>query len=34
MLDCKDLEEAIGWAAKIPYAQGGSIEVRPAIAWK
>jgi hypothetical protein len=33
MLDCKDLEEAIGWAAKIPYAQGGSIEVRPAIAY-
>ena len=33
LLDCKDLEEAIGWAAKIPYAQGGSIEVRPAIAW-
>jgi hypothetical protein len=34
MLDCKDLDEAIGWAAKIPYAQGGSIEVRSAIAWK
>lgn len=34
LLDCKNLEEALGWAAKIPYAQGGSIEVRPAIAWK
>ena len=33
LLDCKDLEEAIGWAAKIPYAKNGSIEVRPAIAW-
>jgi hypothetical protein len=34
MLDCNDLEEAIGRAAKIPYAQGGLIEVRPAIDWK
>ena len=33
MLDCRDLDEAIGWAAKIPYAKSGSIEVRPAIAW-
>jgi hypothetical protein len=29
LLDCKDLDEAIGWAAKIPGAQSGSIEVRP-----
>ncbi len=29
LLDCKDLDEAIGWAAKIPGAQTGSIEVRP-----
>jgi hypothetical protein len=31
-LDCKDLDEAIAWAAKIPTACGGSsgcIEVRP-----
>ncbi|HLW03588.1 MAG TPA: YciI family protein [Ktedonobacterales bacterium] len=33
LLDCKDLEEAIGWAAKIPYAQNGTIEVRPVIAY-
>jgi hypothetical protein len=33
MLDCKDLDEAIGWAAKIPYAAYGSIEVRPAITY-
>ncbi len=32
LLDCKDLDEAMGWAAKIPYANGGSIEVRPVIA--
>ncbi len=29
MLDCKDLDEAIAWAAKIPDANGGTIEVRP-----
>ena len=34
LLDCKDLKEAIEWAARIPYAKNGSIEVRPAIAWK
>ena len=29
LLDCKDLDEAIAWAAKIPSAKGGSVEVRP-----
>jgi hypothetical protein len=29
LIDCKDLDEAIHWAAKIPGARGGSIEVRP-----
>ncbi len=29
LLDCKDLDEALSWAAKIPSAQYGSIEVRP-----
>ena len=29
LLDCRDLDEAIGWAAKIPDATHGSIEVRP-----
>ncbi len=29
ILDCKDLDEAIGWAAKVPTAQYGSIEIRP-----
>ena len=29
LLDCKDLDEAIGWAAKIPGAQDGCVEVRP-----
>jgi hypothetical protein len=29
VLDVKDLDEAIEWAAKIPGAQIGSIEIRP-----
>jgi hypothetical protein len=29
ILDCADLDEALGWAAKIPSALTGSIEVRP-----
>ncbi len=29
LLDCTDLDEALAWAAKIPTAQYGSIEVRP-----
>ena len=29
ILDCKDLDEAIEYAAKIPGAKYGSIEVRP-----
>jgi hypothetical protein len=29
LLDCKNLDEAVAYAAKIPAAQGGSIEVRP-----
>ena len=29
ILDCKDLDEAVGYAAKIPTAPHGSIEVRP-----
>ena len=29
LLECRDLDEAIGWAAKIPGAQAGTVEVRP-----
>jgi hypothetical protein len=29
LLDCKDLDGAIEWAAKLPTATHGSIEVRP-----
>ncbi len=29
MLDCKDLDEAISWAVKMPGARYGSVEIRP-----
>lgn len=29
LLDCADLDEALGWAARIPGAWDGRIEVRP-----
>lgn len=29
VFECQDLDEAIGWAAKIPQAQNGSVEIRP-----
>lgn len=29
ILECKDLDEALAWAAKIPSARYGTIEVRP-----
>lgn len=29
ILDCKDLDEALSYAAKIPSAKDGAIEVRP-----
>ena len=34
VLDCKDLDEAIEWAAKIPGAQSGCVEVRPVIQYE
>ncbi len=29
LLECKNLDDAIGWAARIPTAKYGSIEIRP-----
>ena len=31
ILDCDNLDEAIAWAAKIPHAATGTIEVRPVL---
>ena len=33
LLECKDLDEATQWAAKIPTARYGTIEVRPVVAF-
>ncbi len=32
LLECADLDEALRWAATIPAAQSGSVEVRPVMA--
>ena len=29
LVECKDLDEALAWAAKIPTAWYGSVEIRP-----
>jgi hypothetical protein len=29
LFDCKDLDEALDWAARIPEAKTGAVEVRP-----
>lgn len=31
VVDCKNLDEAIQWAAKIPHAKIASVEVRPIV---
>jgi hypothetical protein len=31
LLDCADLDEAIAWAARIPAAWNGAVEVRPLV---
>lgn len=31
ILDCKDLDEAIAWAGRIPGAHHGSVEIRPIV---
>ena len=33
LLECKDLDEALKWAARIPSAKTGSIEVRPVMVY-
>ena len=33
MLECKDMDEALEWAAKLPAAKFGTVEVRPVNVW-
>ncbi|WP_339720849.1 YciI family protein [uncultured Paraglaciecola sp.] len=34
LMECKDLDEALEWAAKIPSARYGTIEVRPVMVFE
>jgi hypothetical protein len=34
LLECGDLDEALGWAAKIPGAAWGAVEVRPVMIYE
>ena len=34
LLECKDLDEAIAWATKVPAAERGSVEVRPVMQYE
>ena len=34
ILDCKDLDEALAWAAKCPGSWYGKVEVRPVMTWE
>ena len=29
LIECRDLEEALDWAARVPVSRHGSVEVRP-----
>ncbi len=33
LFDCADLDEAVKWAARIPGAAYGTVEVRPLVVW-
>ena len=33
LLECKDLDEALAWAAKCPGSWYGTVEVRPVVDW-
>jgi len=33
LIDVKDLDEALAWAAKVPAAKYGTVEVRPLNTW-
>jgi hypothetical protein len=34
LVDCKNLDEALAWAAKCPGAKNGSVEVRPVMVFE
>ena len=34
VIECKDLDEAIDWAAKLPHAEMGTTEIRPVMEYE
>jgi hypothetical protein len=34
VIECKDLDEAIDWAAKLPHAENGTTEIRPVLEYE
>jgi hypothetical protein len=34
VIECKDLDEAIDWAAKLPHAEMGTTEIRPVMEYQ
>jgi hypothetical protein len=34
VIECKDLDEAIDWAAKLPHAENGTTEIRPVMEYQ
>jgi hypothetical protein len=34
VIECRDLDEAIDWASKLPSAEGGATEIRPVMAYE
>ncbi len=34
VIECKDLDEAIDWAAKLPHAEHGTTEIRPVMEYE
>jgi hypothetical protein len=31
LMDCRDLDEALSWAARLPGAERGAVEIRPLV---
>jgi len=34
VIECRDLDEAIDWAAKLPHAENGTTEIRPVMEYQ
>jgi hypothetical protein len=34
LMECRDLDETLAWAAKLPGAQRGAVEIRPLVRYR